>query len=79
MTIFKIIITKIGLLLYGCMAFILFWGIAQATFEPNTMLGKLTSSFGGRLVFGFFLALPFIAAEKVLNKYGFKTYYLKGK
>ena len=70
---YKITITKIGLVFYSVLTFILLWGYAQATLNPNSFLGELTSSNQGMIIFMIVLSALFGVLDMILNKIGYKT------
>ena len=70
---YKITITKVGLFFYGLLIFILLWGYAQSTLNPNSFFGELTNSNPGMILFMVVLSVLFGVVDMLLNKIGYKT------
>ncbi|RYV01538.1 hypothetical protein SOPP22_14235 [Shewanella sp. OPT22] len=68
----KINITKFGLCFYLAMVLTLFYGYAQSTLAPQSILGEFTTT-----TFGFIVWSLVIIGVAGLLEYGFKKYGIK--
>jgi len=71
----KVVITKVGLWLYGVMVIILFYFLSQPTIAPDSMVSAIVNSLGEKTIV-IIIALPVILLEIILRKKGVRTYYI---
>jgi hypothetical protein len=69
----NLIVTKFGYIFYSISLFLLFSGFSMKWFAPETIIGRLVSSYKGMIIYTIGLCIVLGVIERCLSMKGYRT------